>query len=102
MIGCVAKASGDAIHADPEEMEEVRWVSRADVLAAVAASAAPDNPYYGAPSLGRPCRLDLVAASTLHWHAHIYDAGCGLAPGALESSVTASCKICIVKACKRR
>jgi len=31
-------------------MEEVRWVSRKDVLAAVAASAAPDNPYYGAPS----------------------------------------------------
>ncbi len=50
MIGCVAKAAGDAIHADPEEMEEVRWVSRKDVLAAVAASAAPDNPYYGAPS----------------------------------------------------
>jgi hypothetical protein len=49
MIGCVAKAAGDAIHADPEEMEEVRWVRRADVLAAVAAAAAPDNPYYGAP-----------------------------------------------------
>ena len=58
MIGCVAKAASDEIHTDPEEMEEVRWVSRKDVLAAVAASEAPDNPYYGAQQ-----RADLLERS---------------------------------------
>ncbi|KAK9835976.1 hypothetical protein WJX81_003158 [Elliptochloris bilobata] len=53
MIGCVAKAVADEIHTDQEEMEEVRWVSRANVLEAVAASAHPDNPYYG-NSTGAP------------------------------------------------
>lgn len=28
MIGCIAKAGGDAITVDPDEMEEVCWVSR--------------------------------------------------------------------------
>ena len=53
MIGCVAKATSDEINTDQEEMEEVRWVSRADVATAVAASARPDSPspYKGARPL---------------------------------------------------
>lgn len=53
MIGCVAKATIDEICTNQEEMEEVRWVSRADVATAVAASARPDSPspYNGAQPL---------------------------------------------------
>ncbi len=28
MIGCIAKAASSELRVDPEEMEEVRWVSR--------------------------------------------------------------------------
>ena len=51
MIGCVAKAAADEIHTNQEEMEEVRWVSRADVATAVAASARPDSAYESAQPL---------------------------------------------------
>ena len=62
MIGCVAKATTDEINTNQEEMEEVRWVSRADVATAVAASARPDSPspYNGA----RPCLLSASGAVT--------------------------------------
>ncbi|KAL4423481.1 hypothetical protein ABPG77_003614 [Micractinium sp. CCAP 211/92] len=47
MIGCIAKAGGDAITVDPQEMEEVRWVRREDVAAAVQLAQSPDSPYLG-------------------------------------------------------
>ena len=42
MIGCVGKADAEAIAMDESEMEDVRWVSREQLRAAVARSAATD------------------------------------------------------------
>lgn len=47
MIGCVAKAKSDELHIDDSEMEEVRWVSRADVSKALERSSSTDNPLVG-------------------------------------------------------
>ncbi|KAL4859665.1 Peroxisomal NADH pyrophosphatase NUDT12 [Chlorella vulgaris] len=46
MVGCIARATATSITVDPVEMEEVRWVSKADVGKAVQASASPESPYY--------------------------------------------------------
>ena len=35
MIGCIAEAASERIDVDPEELEDVRWFSRADVLRAL-------------------------------------------------------------------
>ena len=48
MIGCIAKAKTDTLHMDDTEMEEVRWVSRADVAKALDRSSSKDNPLTGA------------------------------------------------------
>ena len=55
MIGCIAQAKSDALHMDDTEMEEVRWVSRADVAKALERSSSKDNPLTGdfAQSLSR-------------------------------------------------
>ncbi|KAI7840059.1 hypothetical protein COHA_006190 [Chlorella ohadii] len=45
MIGCIAKAASSELRVDPEEMEEVRWVSREEVAQAVRESESPDSPY---------------------------------------------------------
>lgn len=50
MVGCIAKAKDDTLHMDDTEMEEVRWVSRADVSKALERSSAADNnPLTGEP-----------------------------------------------------
>jgi NADH pyrophosphatase NudC (nudix superfamily) len=57
MIGCIAKAKSDELHVDDSEMEEVRWVSRADISKALERSSGKDNPLVGeAPPLrlGKP------------------------------------------------
>ncbi len=41
MIGCIAQAITTDIKMDPEEMSDVRWVSRDDVLAALEIASAP-------------------------------------------------------------
>ena len=51
MIGCIAKARCDTLHMDDAEMEEVRWVSRADVAKALDRSSSKDNPLTGAISV---------------------------------------------------
>jgi hypothetical protein len=47
MIGCIAKAKSDELHMDDSEMEEVRWVSKADVSKALERSSGKDNPLVG-------------------------------------------------------
>lgn len=47
MIGAIAKAKSDTLHMDDAEMDEVRWVSRADVAKALERSSAADNPLTG-------------------------------------------------------
>ncbi|CAL5218535.1 g224 [Coccomyxa viridis] len=47
MIGCIAQAKNDTVHMDDTEMEEVRWVSRADVAKALDRSSSKDNPLTG-------------------------------------------------------
>eukprot|EP00887_Chlorella_sp_A99_P005196 scaffold1.g5196.t1 len=47
MIGALAKAAGEELSVNYQEMEEVRWVSRAEALAAVHAADDPDNPLLG-------------------------------------------------------
>ena len=49
MIGCMAKATSDALNVDYDEMEEVRWVSREEATRAVLASQDRKNAYPGAP-----------------------------------------------------
>ena len=49
MIGCMAKATSDALNVDYDEMEEVRWVSREEAARAVLASQDRKNPYPSAP-----------------------------------------------------
>lgn len=48
MIGCVGKAEADAIAMDESEMEDVRWVTREQLRAAVSRSAATDLSANGA------------------------------------------------------
>ncbi|KAK9805210.1 hypothetical protein WJX72_006176 [[Myrmecia] bisecta] len=50
MIGCVAQATSDALSMDPDEMDDVRWIAKADVRKAVETSGQPDNPYLGGRS----------------------------------------------------
>jgi NAD+ diphosphatase len=38
MIACIAEAEGFELNMDTEELEELRWVSRAEVQAALAGS----------------------------------------------------------------
>ena len=47
MIGCMAKAKSDALHMDDTEMDDVRWISKADVKKALERSSAADNPLIG-------------------------------------------------------
>ena len=47
MIGCMAKAKSDALHMDDTEMDDVRWISKADVKKALERSSAADNPLTG-------------------------------------------------------
>ena len=47
MIGCIAQAKSNTLHMDDTEMEEVRWVSRADVAKALDRSSSKDNPLTG-------------------------------------------------------
>eukprot|EP00884_Botryococcus_braunii_P011661 jgi/Botrbrau1/20496/Bobra.145_2s0054.2 len=44
MIGCVAKAEEEELRPNLEEMAEVRWVSKPDLLKALAAAGDPRNP----------------------------------------------------------
>lgn len=45
MIGCMAKATSDALNVDFEEMDEVRWVTREQAALAVLASQDRKDPY---------------------------------------------------------
>ena len=56
MIGCIAQAKNDTVHMDDTEMEEVRWVSRADVAKALDRSSSKDNPLTGDNSHGHPIK----------------------------------------------
>lgn len=47
MIGCIAKATSDALHMDESEMDDVRWVSRGQLQKAVEDSKRTDTPYQG-------------------------------------------------------
>ena len=47
MIGCIAKATSDALHMDESEMDDVRWVSRDQLQKAVEDSKRTDTPYQG-------------------------------------------------------
>ena len=51
MIGCMAKAKSDTLHMDDTEMDDVRWISKADVKKALERSSAADNPLIGKTSL---------------------------------------------------
>lgn len=42
MIGCIARATTTEINIDPEEMSDVRWVSREEVLEALEIASRPD------------------------------------------------------------
>lgn len=48
MIGCVAKAEEEELRPNLEEMAEVRWVSKPDLLKAIAAAGDPRNPLLSA------------------------------------------------------
>ena len=54
MIGCMAKAKSDSLRMDDMEMEDVRWISKADVKKALERSSAADNPLTGDTQF---CRL---------------------------------------------
>ena len=56
MIGCIAQAKNDTVHMDDTEMEEVRWVSRADVAKALDRSSSKDNPLTGDNAHSRPLK----------------------------------------------
>lgn len=47
MIGCIAKATSNALHMDESEMDDVRWVSRDQLQKAVEDSKRKDTPYQG-------------------------------------------------------
>ena len=47
MIGCIAKATSDALHMDESEMDDVRWVNRDQLKKAVEDSKRTDTPYKG-------------------------------------------------------
>ncbi|DBB08850.1 TPA: hypothetical protein ACH3X3_007500 [Trebouxia sp. C0006] len=50
MIGCIAKATSDALHMDESEMDDVRWVGRDQLKKAVEDSKRKDTPYQGGSS----------------------------------------------------
>ncbi|GAB4818050.1 hypothetical protein N2152v2_005096 [Parachlorella kessleri] len=47
MIGCIAKAHSEDLSVDYNEMEDIQWMDRSDVLAAVEVADRPSNPYGG-------------------------------------------------------
>ena len=47
MIGCVGKATCDELNFDRDEMDDVRWVTRAEAAAALRISEQKANPYLG-------------------------------------------------------
>ena len=47
MIGCMGKATSDDLNFDRDEMDDVRWVTRAEVTAALKVSQQRANPYLG-------------------------------------------------------
>ena len=47
MIGCIAKATSDALHMDESEMDDVRWCTREQLKKAVEDSKRMDTPYQG-------------------------------------------------------
>ena len=59
MIGCIAKATSDALHMDESEMDDVRWVSREQLQKAVEDSKRTDTPYQG---LQFSCQHGLIVA----------------------------------------
>ena len=64
MIGCIAKAKCDTLHMDATEMEDVRWVSRADVAKALDRSSSKDNPLTGAVMvIRRPLQQVITTAA---------------------------------------
>ena len=58
MSTVVAKAEDHEVHMDTTEMEEVRWVPKADVLRALELANSPQSPFQGVfqnRRLGRVC-----------------------------------------------
>ena len=47
MIGCMGKATSDDLNFDRDEMDDVRWVKRAEAAAALKISEQRANPYLG-------------------------------------------------------
>ncbi len=47
MIGCVGKATSDEVNFDRDEMDDVRWVTRAEAASALRVSEQKSNPYLG-------------------------------------------------------
>lgn len=45
MIGCFARAAGEALAVDASEMDECRWVGREELALALATSSSADSPY---------------------------------------------------------
>ena len=41
MLGCVADAESEAIRVDPAELEDARWFTREEIVAALAGSPGP-------------------------------------------------------------
>ena len=67
MIGCIAKAKSDELHMDDSEMEEVRWVSRADVSKALERSSGKDKPLVGEASYHWTQVLRTVSIDLMRW-----------------------------------
>ena len=47
MIGCMGKATSDDLNFDRDEMDDVRWVTRAEAATALKISEQKANPYLG-------------------------------------------------------
>ena len=61
MIGCVGKATSDELNFDRDEMDDVRWVTRAEAASALRISEQKANPYLGEHEHNKAvCRPDLL------------------------------------------
>lgn len=74
MIGCMAKATSDALNVDFDEMEDVRWVTREQAARAVLASQERKNPYPSAPPHVRwsMVRVENTHTRSLHFYNEDY------------------------------